>query len=325
MKLLTEGLYAWHVSEADLAEFDDELHNIVNGHLYGLGTYYEIGRPDKNYDAYHRGRNRLTQYKVWVNLKDNQLLDLSGTKSLNQINKPLTLNQIMLLHRALVFQPKARDIIDDLLKMRNDKEYYIDPDKSNVIEQNKDYALYSKISYLKNILWNMIDILYPHKNNSDEYWREKYEFTVGHLRRMGLYDYFKLADSGQSSDLNPYKYHIKNDDDFITLTKFASKLEAMLFPLLTKVINAAPMMRFFEYGFDYSSQIKLIMSMLGVYGIIVDPESTLAPDIRYLILWKNKGIVSVLGRRKKIHQQFDDEAEAQEIADWIEQGDSGAF
>lgn len=325
MELLTEGFYAWHVSDDGLNEFDDASHKIVNGHLYGLGTYYEIGRPDKNYDMYHQGRKWLSQYKVWVNLNSNQLLDLTGAKSLNQLNKPLTLNQIMVLYKAKIFQPRLSDIINKLLKIRDNKNYYIDPNFQYEYDKNKDYELFAKITYLENLLRNMLSLLFPNDDRSEGYYSREHNFVVNYLKKMGLYDYFKLAHSGEDETFNKFKYHIKSDEDFITLTKFASKVENMVFPMLTKIVNAAPLRCFFEPGFNFPRQIKLVMSMLKVYGFIINPDSAYGEDIRYLILWKNKGIVSILGNRKKIHQQFDDEAEAQEIADWMARGDSGAF
>lgn len=317
MKLLNEGFYGWHVSKNDIDVFDDEKHEIVTGNQYGLGTYYEVANPEKNYNLYHQGRDHKTQYKVYFNLKDDQVLNFTEDKSLIQLNKKLSGEQINLMYKGRLFSPMVLNVISEINNIRSNKNYYEKKGYEHVYQINADYDIFERVNHLKNIMIDIIGLY--HFNNVS------YNVIKQALKKMGLLKYFEMADAAQADNRNYYDYHIKDDNDFTTLHRFANKVESMLMPLIRHAINSAPAGKIFQHGYNDVKQIKLMMANLGIVGFIVNPAIDSDSDLRYLILWKNKGIVSIVGRRKKLHQQFDDEAEAEEIANWMAMGDAGGY
>lgn len=304
-KLLKEGFYAWHVSPYDIKKFDDVEQPKTIGSDYGKGTYYEIASPENNYNMYHRGRAYNTQYKVYINLNKNQLLDFSSGKSLNQMNKSINLDQLITLYNVDIFEFEARNVISGLYAWFN---------KKNI--KDDDYTLYLQITGKYHNILKALELVYGKK-------------ATEKIKDLGLEKYINIAEK-YYKNISPSRaneqYHIKNDEDYMTLSQLNEKLTQLLPSVILYAINNAPISNIMTKGFKADNKIKTVMSIFKVYGFIVIPDGyNETSNVKYLILWKNTGIVSILGKRKKLHQQFDDEAEAQEIADWMDRGDAGAF
>lgn len=329
---INEGFYAYHCTRADLEDFTDEEHTNVtsgNGQAHGYGTYFEILDKDANADDYLADENANgKQYKVYIDLKENQLLDLD--KSFRDNGKTLSAKEIkeFLKIRNL----PSQYIAEKITSLKNHYDEFYGKKKAHASKTfiDKFISLIEDANHLinivntkntKNFKINLIMDSEVLKNTKSSFF---------------FYNIMKINNVKSVDDLSNFiqeKYPeqmelFKNLLPFINEKGGFSGLLSMIYDVAPKTLNIIPIMvnnlplKEVLNPHTFKTQIEWIRKHFDVWGKILSVNSIKSgKPCKYLILWKTKGIAKIVGHRKRrendLDKQFTDEIEDEKEQDMI--------
>lgn len=334
---INEGFYAYHCTRADLENFTDAEHNNVtsgNGQYYGYGTYFEILDKDENaMDYLADEKSGGKQYKVYIDLKENQLLDLD--KSFRENGKSLSVEEV-----------------EEFFNVENLPSSFIKGKYSEFKEAYDDFYDFShknkKLSSSKSIINSFINLIENANhlvNLLNEYNKSK-KFKVNlflkndeieKLRRcsflLSIYYRYKFSNiddlinfiqekyPDQMDNLNEVLPYIKEKGGFGGILEMMYDMAPKTKNIIPILINNISLDKVLETH-TFEKQIKWIRKHFDVWGKIVSETSRKSgKPCKYLILWKTKGIAKIVGHRKRrendLDKQFTDEIEDEKEQDMI--------
>ena len=335
--MINEGFYAYHCTRADLENFTDAEHNNVtsgNGQYYGYGTYFEI--LDKNENAMDYLVDEKAggkQYKVYIDLKDNQLLDLD--KSFRENGKSLSVEEV-----------------EEFFNVEKLPSSFIKGKCSNFKEAYDDFYDFSrknkKMTSSKSIINPFINLIENanHLVNLLNQYNKSKKFRVNlflkndeieKLRRcsflLSIYHRYKFSNiddlinfiqekyPDQMENLNEVLPYIREKGGFEGIIEMMYDMAPNTKNIIPILINNIPLKIVLETH-TFEKQIKWIRKHFDVWGKIVSETSRKSgKPCKYLILWKTKGIAKIVGHRKRrendLDKQFTDEIEDEKEQDMI--------
>lgn len=354
-KQLNEGFYAYHCTRAQIEEFNDDHDNKESGRgaFWGPGTYFEILDRDGNFHdygdessmtGYRKGKGQ--QYKVYVDLKPEQLLDTN--KSFNDYGMSFSFEEAFdfIINSSLMYRWSTGFdyVLKKFLKLKKEHNNF-----NTIADKRRAYGDLIKIidGYTfalgglrgyryncvsrSNSLFDFKRIIKSNKENAffddvSRYAKEAVEF-------LGNKDYNPDIETKIKEDVAAGYRHPAGAEALLKVIKFlgdSKKIEESFnkyiqsfFKMVKVSLNKLPMAVFLNHRFSMKD-IKWCMEKFGVYGKIV-PEKGLNDNGKprqYLILWKTTGIVKKVGERYKKSEKFtdeiEDEAQAEEIDNMLQ-------
>ena len=335
-KQINEGFYAYHCTRAQIEEFSDSHDNAASGAgaFWGPGTYFEILDKDGNFDdygdeslmsGYRKGKGQ--QYKVYVDLKPEQLLDT--TKSFNDYGMKFTTEEAI----EFILKSPLRDhdnsgcekSLRDFFTLKENYDNF-----NNIIDKRASLALLIKI--IDDFNGSMTDKIDSRNLKSPIKFErilntvEKSKF-INNIQQysneaaniLGEDDFNDEIENKIKEQVASGERYEAGANNLLKVLKYlgdSKKVEQMFakylqlfFKVIKISVNKLPMYFFLRWRTS-EDDIKWFMKNLHVYGKIV-PEKGLndANPRKYLIMWKTSGIVKKVGERYKKSEKFTDEIE----------------